>query len=121
MHPLLVNRLIYPVIERIKGKPTHARLRELERTERLSPEALGRLQLERLRAHLEFAHREVPYYQRIFDERGFRPADVRSLNDLARLPFLTKETIRRHCDDLQPRAPARRVTRMTTGDRPAPP
>lgn len=49
-------------------------------------------ELQRLLAH---CYEHVPYYRRVFDERALRPADIQSLADLARLPYLHKEQIRK--------------------------
>ncbi len=54
-------------------------------------------QLEKLLAH---AYRTVPYYRRVFDERGLKPADIRSIEDLPKLPVLTKEDVRDHFDEM---------------------
>lgn len=115
MHPLLVNRVIFPLHERLKGKPTYSRLRELERTQWLAPEALRELQFRRLRRHLEFAYREVPYYTRLLDAHGLQPGRITSFEEFARIPCLTKEIVRKHFDELQPRTKVRRVQRMSTG------
>jgi phenylacetate-coenzyme A ligase PaaK-like adenylate-forming protein len=115
MHPLLVNRLFFPMQERLKGKRTHAKLRELERTQWLEPAALRELQFRRLRAHLEFAYREVAYYRRLLDEHELPPRRIGSLEDFARVPPLTKEIIRTRFDDLRPRTELRGVQRMSTG------
>ena len=58
-----------------------ARLREYQMRE-----------LERLLAH---CYENVPYYRRLFDERGLKPADIQSLSDLTKLPCLGKDEIRR--------------------------
>ena len=59
-------------------------------------EELRALQLERLRDTLTRAHENVPHYRRAFDEAGVHPSEVTSLADLARLPFTTKEDLRRN-------------------------
>jgi phenylacetate-CoA ligase len=64
--------------------------------ERLDVEALRALQLERLRASLEHAYANVPFYRESFDKAGVRPEDCRSLADLARFPFTTKADLREH-------------------------
>ncbi len=115
MHPLLVSRVVFPLIEWGKGKRTHARLREIEDTQWLAPGALRDLQLQRLRRHLEVAYRDVPYYTRLLDAHGLEPRHVQSFADFARIPHLTKDAIRQHFDDLQPRQKGRRVIRMSTG------
>jgi phenylacetate-CoA ligase len=55
---------------------------------------LRSLQLERLRWALQHAYRNVGHYRRTFDARGVHPGDLRTLEDLARFPFLTKQDFR---------------------------
>ncbi|WP_331451869.1 phenylacetate--CoA ligase PaaK [Streptomyces sp. SS162] len=62
--------------------------------ERLDREELEALQLERLRATLRHAYENVPFHRRAFDAAGVRPEDCRSLADLGRFPFTTKEDLR---------------------------
>ncbi|MET7453403.1 phenylacetate--CoA ligase PaaK [Streptomyces sp. NPDC005574] len=66
----------------------------LDAGERLDPEALRALQLERLRASLRHAYDHVPFYRESFDKAGVRPEDCRSLDDLPRFPFTTKADLR---------------------------
>jgi len=61
--------------------------------ETLAHEALRDLQLTRLRASLAQAAR-APFYARRFAELGLNPGDIKSLDDLARLPFTTKGDLR---------------------------
>jgi len=115
MHPAVVNRVIFPLHEWVKGKATHAKLAELERTQWLGPAALRALQFERLRHHLDWAYREVPYYGRLLDEHGLPPRRIQSFEDFARIPHLTKDILRERLSDLQPRTPLRGVQRLSTG------
>ena len=57
-------------------------------------EELEQLQLERLEATLARIYRNVPFYRRKFDEVGFDPDDLRSIADLRRLPFTTRDDLR---------------------------
>src|SRR3954462_9014353 len=60
------------------------------------PDELRALQLERLRDTLQRVHEHVAHYARAFDDAGVTPADLTSLEDLARFPFTTKEDLRRN-------------------------
>jgi len=51
---------------------------------------LEQLQLERLEATLSRVYRHVPFYRRKLDELGFNPDELRSADDLRRLPFTTR-------------------------------
>ncbi|MEV6836573.1 phenylacetate--CoA ligase PaaK [Streptomyces sp. NPDC051133] len=66
----------------------------LDAGERLGPEELRALQLERLRASLRHAYDHVPFYRESFDKADVRPEDCRSLADLAHFPFTTKADLR---------------------------
>ena len=55
---------------------------------------LRKLQEERLRQSVELVYHKVPYYKRIFDERGLKPSNIRHLEDLYLLPFTKKAALR---------------------------
>ncbi|MBI3287395.1 MAG: phenylacetate--CoA ligase [Chloroflexi bacterium] len=57
-------------------------------------EALRQLQLVRLQETLARVTERVPFYERLFKERGIEAGDIRSLDDLRRLPFTTKQDLR---------------------------
>jgi phenylacetate-CoA ligase len=67
---------------------------ELDPQERLSRDELRALQLERLRWTVRHAYENVPLYRRKFDEAGVGPDDIRTLDDVALLPFTTKDDLR---------------------------
>jgi phenylacetate-CoA ligase len=66
----------------------------LEAVEKSSIRKLRALQLERLRWSLKHAYDRVPQVRRKFDAAGVKPADCRSLADLAKFPFTTKADLR---------------------------
>lgn len=64
------------------------------KNETLPREELAKLQLFRLQDVCRRVYANVPFYKKRFDELGVRPEDVRSLDDLRRLPFTTKQDLR---------------------------
>lgn len=94
----LCANVVFPLHERFKGHRSVAMLRELMRTQWCSAQELQQLQLTRLRALLGFAGEHVPYYRELYARIGFDPARVTSLDDLRRLPVLTKDIIRNEGD-----------------------
>jgi phenylacetate-CoA ligase len=57
---------------------------------------LERLQVERLRECVARVTRDVPFYRDRLAQAGVAAGDIRSLDDLARLPFTTKQDLRDH-------------------------
>jgi phenylacetate-CoA ligase len=101
LYTRLVAGILFPLHERLKGHETVKVLGELEESQWLSPAALREHQSAKLRRFVDRIHREVPYYRRVFQERGLAPGDVRHAADLRMLPFLTKDLIRAHSDELK--------------------
>ena len=66
-----------------------------EPIETASRDELAALQLARLRRTLAHVHERVPHYRAKLADVGFRPGDLAGLDDLARLPFTTKDDLRR--------------------------
>ncbi|GAB3272405.1 phenylacetate--CoA ligase PaaK [Microbacterium lacusdiani] len=63
--------------------------------ETLDRAALEALQLERLQWTVHHAYENVPLYREKFDAAGVHPDDIRTLADVEKLPFTTKEDLRR--------------------------
>lgn len=84
----------------------------LDAGERLGPEELRELQLERLRTSLRHAYDHVPFYRESFDKAGVRPEDCRSLADLAHFPFTTKADLRQNYPYGMFAVPRERIRRL---------
>jgi phenylacetate-CoA ligase len=65
-----------------------------EEIETLSKEKLQALQLQRLQSIVERAYFQNEFYRRLYDEAGVKPSDIRTLEDIRKLPFLEKKTVR---------------------------
>jgi phenylacetate-CoA ligase len=86
---------------RAEGFGLTAALRFLGESERWDRARLDDLRDQKLVHLVEQAYARSPHYRRMMDERGVRPADVRGLADLPRLPVLTKDVLREHAGDLR--------------------
>ncbi|HEY3374089.1 MAG TPA: phenylacetate--CoA ligase [Candidatus Aquicultor sp.] len=57
-------------------------------------EKLQELQLKRLQTLVKWIYNEVPYHRERFVEAGVKPSDIKTLEDVAKLPFTTKNDLR---------------------------
>ena len=62
--------------------------------ETMPREDLEPIMLRRLKATIDRVYANVPFYRKKFDENKITPNDIRSLEDLKRIPFTTKEDLR---------------------------
>src|SRR5580658_3678327 len=65
------------------------------------PDTIGRRQLQRLQDRADAAYR-VPFFRRRFEEAGFHPSALHSLDDLHKAPTYTVDDIRRSIDEHPP-------------------
>ena len=52
------------------------------------------IQFERLKQTVRRCYEKIPFYRKKFDEIGLKPEDIKSLDDLEKLPFTTKDDLR---------------------------
>ena len=62
--------------------------------EALSRSELDALQQERLRSVVARCYSDSPFYRSRFDSVGLKPSDIRTLGDLSKIPFTTKQDLR---------------------------
>jgi phenylacetate-CoA ligase len=89
--------------------PAHA---ELDPEERMSRDELEALQLSRLQSTVANAYAHVPFYRAKFDEVGVHPDDIRSLDDVTKLPLTSKEDLRQNYPFGMFAVPMREVARI---------
>ena len=60
----------------------------------MSREDMRRLQSERLIETVKRCYENVPFYKKKMDQKGIRPEDIKSIDDITKLPFTTKHDLR---------------------------
>ena len=95
------------LIERIGGKIPSSGIHSIERNgtcmehyyqpeiECASQEQIRAWQGERLAKTVKRVYENVEFYRKKMDEVGVKPEDIHSVEDLHKLPFLTKDDLRR--------------------------
>ena len=62
--------------------------------ETMSAEDMKKLQSEKLVKQVKHVYENVAYYRNLMDEKGVKPEDITSIDDLHKLPFLAKSDLR---------------------------
>ena len=57
-------------------------------------EEIIRIQNEKLRKQVKHVYENVPYYRNMMDEKGLKPEDIQTIDDIKKLPFLSKSDLR---------------------------
>ena len=77
-----------------KGMATMAKKYYQPEIETMPVEELKALQSERLVKQVKHVWDNVPYYRKKMEEKGVTPDDIKGIEDLHKLPFLTKDDLR---------------------------
>lgn len=62
--------------------------------ETMPVEQIKALQSEKLKNQVKHVYEHVPYYRDLMDKKGVRPEDIRGIEDLHKLPFISKNDLR---------------------------
>lgn len=93
---------IYPIIRFLwrGGREKSLYLSELEQTQRLSRAELKEFQFKKIKNLLKYAYTHVPYYRNLYKRNSIHPDDINTYRDFQALPFLTRDDLNNHIDDL---------------------
>ena len=91
---------LMPVADKLTHRGISKEWRLMERMNNATEQALITLQNQRLQSLVQHCYANVPYYTRVFDERGLKPEDIQCREDLQKLPILTKQLVREHFEEL---------------------
>jgi phenylacetate-CoA ligase len=109
--------LLRQAMHALHGSRRYPLMREGLAMQWLPVEELRRLQLSRLVRVVDHAVRTVPFYRDLFDELGLKAGDIRTFEDFAGLPLLTKQDLRENLPRMLSSASdaSRRVDNATGG------
>lgn len=65
-----------------------------EKFETMNEVAMKAFQLEKLKETVKWVYDRVPFYKKAFDDKGVKPSDLQSLEDMAKFPFTIKTDLR---------------------------
>ncbi len=101
MIPAKLRRLFFePLFLKKAGSPLLPYWRELEKTQYLSCAELERVQWQRLQSIWQFIWQNNSFYKKRFLEHGLTEKSLKSPEDIALLPILTKNEIRAHTTEM---------------------
>jgi phenylacetate-CoA ligase len=116
LYTTFMRNLTLPVYDLMRGTSRFQFGRVLDKTQWLPREDIERLQNRNLRFLIRHSYDTVPYYNRVFRKIGLSPEAVRCVEDLSKVPVLTKEDVRANSSDLVSRGfPMGQLVPYTSG------
>ena len=79
-------------------------------------ERVKKIQYKKLRKQIYFAWKNIPFYREYWTKNGFSPEQFLSLDDVKKIPFIDKNIVREHYEEMLPRnCNRKKLTLATTG------
>jgi phenylacetate-CoA ligase len=110
-----LGRVLYPVWERLRDRPTFELLAYLHRMERASADEIEALRTGFARRIVRHAFAHTAYYRRAWQAAGADANDVRALADLHKLPLLDRATAQVTVDERSATWPEVAYSKTTSG------
>ena len=117
MYPKIARNIILPLADIAAGTKISRNLRFLEKSQWWSIEELQEYQNKKLRALVRHAYENVPYYHSEWKKLNLKTEDIKTVEDMRKIPVIAKEDIRKNFEDFKSRnfAPKRQKLESTGG------
>lgn len=102
LHSNLIKTIVLPIADMAMKTNLASSYKLISRMQSYSSEEITNWQNKQLKFLIEQAYNHSKYYNRLLNNSGVLPDDINSIEDLVKLPALTKETIRDHFDEIIP-------------------
>lgn len=94
--------VIYPLAEKVKGTNSMVWYRRIQEMNTWNREEIRAWQEKQLQRIVDQAYNHTVYWRRVFEERGLKPEDIQTAEDIKKLPILTKKDIFAHYEEMVP-------------------
>ena len=92
--------VIYPLAEKVKHTNSMVWFRRIQEMNTWSHSEIRTWQENQLKRVVHQAYDHTVYWRRMFDERRLKPEDIQTMDDLKKLPILTKADVRAHYEEM---------------------
>jgi len=112
----LFRRSLFVLAHTIGDPSFYAAFRRVQANQQRPYEELKIEQEKQLRSLIAYVYDQVPYYRTLFRELNLQPKDICTVEDLEKLPILTKEIIKANWEALKPASlPSQKYDSRATG------
>jgi len=101
MYSYIYRNLVFPIYEAIRRRNTYNYLKKMSAIPYYPIEELEEMRIEKLRKIVKYAYEHVPFYKRLFDEKGIDLDEINGIEDLRNAGVcIDKETVIEAGDDI---------------------
>ena len=99
----ILLRIIFPLADFVMGTCAMKWYKQIVYLNSLSADEIQKWQLDQLSRLLNHAYDNTVYYKEVFDSLNLKPSDIKTFEDLKKLPVLTRDIIKERFNDIVPK------------------
>ena len=96
------NRSLFILAHQIGDKSFYSSYKRVRQSQWKPYSDQKKDQEKQLRYMINFAYKNVPYYHKMFNQLKLEPSEIRTIEDLEKLPILTKDVIKNNWEEFKP-------------------
>ena len=100
LYSCIDKHLLFPIADVVMSRSVTKEWKVMQIAEHYSEDELLDFQNKRLQRLIQHCYAHVPYYRNLFKSLSLQPDDIKTREDLCKLPVLTKQIIRDHYNEL---------------------
>lgn len=100
---LLLLNFVFPLAEKVMGTNATFWYREIKKMNNYSPNEIIQWQNNRLQKFIIHVYENTVYYRNLFDKLGIKPENIKTVEDLKKIPPIDKNIIRDYHDEIIPK------------------
>ena len=98
----MFNKELFILGHQLRDRTFYSTYRKLVENQSKTYLELKKEQEKQLREFISFAYRNVPYYHNLLKNLKMSPRDIKRIDDLQKIPILTKGVIKLNWEDFKP-------------------
>jgi len=112
----MLRKIIFKLGVQLRNPSIDASYRFLKKSEKWTLADLKAYQLIKLKQLVSLAYNNSKYYKKEFDNIGLKPIDIKTLNDIKKIPLLTKSALLKNISEIHTNLKFNRIrTAKTSG------
>ncbi|MBI4646589.1 MAG: phenylacetate--CoA ligase family protein, partial [Bacteroidia bacterium] len=93
LRKFIAKHIGYPLQDFITGTSINSALNRLKESQYWDESGIYEYRFSKLHLLINHAYNNVPYYKKLFDSIGLKPEDIKHLDDIKKIPILTKKIV----------------------------
>lgn len=100
MRKFIAKNIGLPLFDALKKKSVSRHFEEFDKVIHSDSSSIKEYQLKKLAKLMNHAYENVPFYKKRFDKAGLTPGDINTVEDLKKIPPLTRDDLQNHHQDI---------------------